>query len=493
MNRRVLLVNLSLAKVSTTPFFVMPVGLLSVAAYLEKNGIPVEIIDFNVVKRNAHDGTDETLLAEFSKRLTNNKPSLVGFSAMVAGQFRLASEAANIVKKIYPDVPTVIGGAHGSQFSEAILSNCREIDFVVIGEGEEQALALARMALSGKVPEAVPGGIACRADNRIIVKPKTAFIDRMDDLPFPAYTMLNFDDYRHDTSTWHNPYKVDFGVRVPIITSRGCPNLCNFCSVSKAMGYCYRAMSATRVADMLEWLYTEKNVRTFVIYDANFAQDTKRVLDICDELRKRHLKLNLDLPTGLPLNATTNDLIDALAEIGLIRTCVSVESGDLFIRNHVMKKGIDEQVARDAIAAIRKHPQIFLMTDFVIGMPEETVESLNASIKFIRQLDTDDIDLSIAAPYPGTALFEQCERDGLFADDIDRTQLYRSDEYSHSNRNRFFIKPYHLDERTLREYRDAILGIRSEKIAAYHQRMKSVFNIDSLYRKNFVAGTKKPV
>ena len=366
------------------------------------------------------------------------------------------------------------------------MTNCRDIDFVVIGEGEEQSLALARLTQSGTLDLNTTDGLAYRLNNQIVIKPKSSYISDLNNLPFPAYDLLNFGDYLHDTSTWHNPYKIDFGIRVPVITSRGCPNLCTFCSVSHAMGYRHRPMSANKVVDMLQWLYETKAIHTFVIYDANFAQDFKRVITICDEIQRRNIKLTLDLPTGLPLNKTAKEMIDALAGVGLIRTCVSVESGDISIRNDVMKKKIMEDEALDVIKAIRKYPQIFLMTDFVMGMPEETIKSLDASVGLMESLDTDDIDLSIAAPYPGTELFAQCVRDNLFFSDININMLYCSTEYSHSNRNRFIIKPYKLDIDTLSRYRDKILLLRKNKIQAYHNRMKKIYGVDSLYRTNLL-------
>jgi anaerobic magnesium-protoporphyrin IX monomethyl ester cyclase len=483
MNKTILLVNLSLAEVSTTPFFVMPIGLLSVAAYLLKNNYSVEVLDFNVLKRKISNCTDNALLKQFADYLLKVNPSLVGFSTMVAGQFKLANDASKIVKQVSPDIITAVGGAHVSQFPNEILANCRDIDFAAIGEGEEQALTLAHIAQTRTLPHNMPNGLAYRLHDQIVVKPKTSFISILDNLPFPAYELLSFDDYLHDTSTWHNPYKIDFGVRVPVITSRGCPNFCTFCSVSHAMGHCYRPMSAKKVVDMLQWLYERNAVHTFVIYDANFAQDSKRVIAICEEIKKRNMKLTLDLPTGLPLNSTTKEMIDGLVSVGLIRTCVSVESGDLFIRNDVMKKKIKEEEALDAINAIRTYPQLFLMTDFVMGMPEDTIESLDASVRFIEKLDTDDIDLSISTPYPGTELFAQCERDGLFFSDINKDMLYCSTEFSHSNRNKFIIKPYKLDFDTLCQYRDRILSLRKNKIQAYHNRMKKIFDVDSLYKK----------
>jgi anaerobic magnesium-protoporphyrin IX monomethyl ester cyclase len=228
---------------------------------------------------------------------------------------------------------------------------------------------------------------------------------------------------------------------------------------------------------MMQMLYDDHGARYFAIFDANFAQDTARVIGICNEITKRNLKILIDLPTGLPINATATTMIDALAEAGLIRTCISVETGDDFIRNTVMLKQVDHDEIFKVVGAIRRYPHIFLLTDFVIGMPEDTEESLERSYRLIADLDTDDITLSIATPYPGTKLFEQCKRDRLFLPDIVCDHLYEADWYSHANLNRFYFKPYHLDLNTLSAYRDRILAMRQAKVAAYKERMKRHFGI----------------
>jgi magnesium-protoporphyrin IX monomethyl ester (oxidative) cyclase len=366
-----------------------------------------------------------------------------------------------------------------SQFPTEILKNCPEIDFVVLGEGEEQAHACVQYARTRKSPPVWPDGIAYRSGTgAITVLPKTVYCIDVDRLPWPAYDLLNFGDYRHDTRTWHNPYQVDLSLRVPIITSRGCPYLCTFCSVAKCMGQKYRAMTAARVVDMIQMLHEEHGAGYFAIFDANFAQDTARVIDICNEIVKRNLNILIDLPTGLPINSTATAMVDALAQAGLIRTCISVETGDEFIRNTVMQKHVDHEEIFTVLAAIRQYPQIALVTDFVIGVPEDTRESLETSCRLIEDLDTDDIALSIATPYPGTELFEQCKRDRLFLPDMDLDRLYETDWYSHANLSRFYLKPYALDLDTLGTYRDRILALRQVKMAAYRQRMKKYFGFD---------------
>jgi anaerobic magnesium-protoporphyrin IX monomethyl ester cyclase len=476
-----LLVNLPLVKVSTTPFFVMPPSLLSLAAYLRQNGEPASVLDLCVSRpheRNPAD-SDAVALQRFEKRLLAERPALVGVSVMAAGQFKLARELCRRAKEHFPSCITVVGGAHVSQFPREILEHCPEVDFVVIGEGEPQLLALARFARTSANPHSWPDGLAQRGSGgEIEVSPKRSYVKDVDALPWPAYDLVCFDDYRHDTSTWHNPYHIDLGVRVPVITSRGCPYGCNFCSVAASMGLRHRPRSAARVADELQMLHEKHGVRYFAFFDANFAQDPLRVIALCNEILKRNLRLTLDLPTGLPFNAATPEMVDALAAAGLIRTCVSVESGDAHIRNEVMGKNIEEDDMFAVVAAVRRHPQIFLVTDYVLGMPEDTEESLEASCELIERLDTDDIALCLATPYPGTRLYEQCVRDDLFLPGIDRSRLWEADWYCHNNLNRFVIKPYQLNLETLTAYRDRILAFRASKRRSYRNRMQDRFEVE---------------
>lgn len=475
----VLLVNPPIAEGSTTPFYVMPPGLLSVAAFLQQAGEQTNVLDLNVSKKNRMDSANlsDAIAADFTSSLMDFAPSLVGVSVMIAGQMDFARMILKKTKELFPGTKTIVGGAHVSQFPREILGNSPEIDFVVLGEGENQALACARYARTGLLPDIWPDGIAYRGTNEISIVPKTTWIADVNALPFPIYDLMEFTDYKHDTSSWHNPYQIDFGVRVPIITSRGCPNACNFCSLQGCMGRAYRPISAERVVDMIQLLNEKHGTVYFAIFDANFAEDTARVLKICDEIAKRNLKIYLDMPTGLPIAKASHMMIDALAGIGLIRTCISVESGDQIIRNQVMLKNIEEEEIFGVATAIRKYPQIFLLTDFVLGMPEDTEKSVSASYQLIEKLDVDDISLTIATPYPGTKLFEQCVRERLFFNNEDVKDFWHLVKYNHNNVNDFVIKPYHMSKEELITHRDRILSLRSGKQAAYQKRMHDVFNI----------------
>ena len=468
-----MLVNLPIASISTTPFFVMPPGLLALAGYIRQHGEPVALLDLCIKSEAPPVNTEASALRTFEKRFQENGPALVGVSVMVAGQFGLARLVCRCVKEQKPDVVTVIGGAHVSQFPREILEHCPEVDFVVLGEGELQLLALTHFARTGVHPDPWPDGLARRTpDGGIVVSEKQSYLEDVDGLPSPAYDLVRLEDYRHDTSTWHNPYGTDLGIRVPVITSRGCPHGCNFCSVAACMGHRHRPRSPERVADDLQMLHEKHGVQYFTFFDANFAHDPQRVISICHEIQRRNLRIFLDLPTGMPVSSAAGEMIDALAAAGLIRTCISVESGDAYIRNHIMGKNIAEDEIFKLVAAVRRHPQIFLLTDFVLGMPEDTEATVEASCKLIEDMDTDDIALSIATPYPGTKLFQQCVRDNLFMPGIDRSRLWESDWYSHANVDRFTIRPYKLDTDALMAYRDRILALRENKIHSYRERMQ---------------------
>jgi tRNA A37 methylthiotransferase MiaB len=118
----------------------------------------------------------------------------------------------------------------------------------------------------------------------------------------------------------------------------------------------------------------------------------------------------------------------------------------------IMKKNIDQELIFRVVETIRQYPQVFFLVDIVLGMPEDTKETLEATYTLLKTLDIDDIVISNATPYPGTALYEQCVRDNLFSEQTDRTQLWRASQFTHQNLGYFAIKPYTMILKELFEY-----------------------------------------
>ena len=188
------------------------------------------------------------------KRLDGKPPLMVGIGCLFSGQFKPVREIAGFIKTHYANLPIVIGGMHPTVFAHQILSNCPEIDYVVIGEGEPQVVGLAHRLEAGLKPPALDG-LAWRQDGKVVLQPKIQYLKNLDCLPLPAYHLIDFRSYHHDTSHWHNPRNLDFKLTIPLLSSRSCPNRCNFCSMYQVMGKHFRARSPESVVDEIELLY----------------------------------------------------------------------------------------------------------------------------------------------------------------------------------------------------------------------------------------------
>jgi len=459
----------------------MPLGLLAVAAYLRMRGYETLVVDANVLIRNLGCTTNDAVIDCVDRVIREFRPAMVGITVMGAAQIEMALETTRRTKGIDPTIVTVWGGAHASQFAVTILEHCPTLDFVVVGEGEEQAAWLAQTATSSDALTAMPDGMAYREGDEIRVKPKQRFIASLDALPLPAYDLVRLDDYANDVTGWHNPLGLDLRARVPIMTSRGCPHGCTFCAIASHMGRRFRSMSAPKVVDLLQLLCEEHGVRVAAVHDADFTQNQKRVLEICSDIVRRRLDIAIDIYTGVAIGVTQPDVIHALAAVGLVRLGLSIESGDPFIRNEVMGKRFEDEQIFALVDACRQHPEVYLGVDFVLGMPEDTEHSLDRSLALVRTLDVDEVAVTVATPFPGTSLYAQCVRDRLFADGVDLDHLWRAKDYAWTDKPRFVIQPYKLSEEQLLRYYDLFQKVRMDKFEWYRDRMRRLYRIDSPY------------
>ena len=478
---RVLLVNPPTAASSQPVYLLMPLGLLSIASYLRGLGHETQLVDANVAIGKLGRRTDAAVMEWIGRAIRDFQPTVVGVTVMGVGQLATALAVTAVAKDIAPTVVTVWGGAHASQFAVQLLAHCPALDFVALGEGERQAAWIARTAASDETPAAMPDGIAYREGGEVRVNSKRSFVRSLDSLPIPAYDLVRVDDYANDIAGWHNPLGLDLRARAPVMTSRGCPHGCNFCAIATHMGERFRPMSAMAVVDMLQLLSEEHGVRVAAVHDAVFTQSTARVLAICTEILKRRLAIALDIYTGVPVSVTPPEVVHALAEVGLVRLGLSIESGDPYIRNAVMGKRFKDAQVFALIDACRRHPEVYLGVDLVLGMPEDTEESLERTLALVTAIDVDEVAMTVATPFPGTRLYAQCLRDRLFRDDLDLDELWRAKDYAWGDAARFVIKPYTLGDDQLRRYYDAFQQVRIDKFAHYRYRMQRLYGIDSPY------------
>lgn len=436
--------------------YYIPSSLVYLAAVLKQNGEEVKILDLKIFSGSEGSRNSEESYKFYEKKLVNTvagfKPELIGFGCLYSGQFRDVLRFTELIKKKFKNLPIMLGGIHASIYPREILDNCPSIDWVVIGEGENTIVELVNTVKAGEFKFERINGFAYRKDGGVFINPKSQFIEELDNIPFPAYELIDLRGYYVDTRQWHNPRKLPINTSIPIISSRSCPKRCSFCSMFMVMGPKLRTRSPKNVVDEIEYLYNKYNHRHFSFMDDNFTLKKAHVLEVCSEIIKRNLNIQFETPNGIATSTLDEEVVDVMVKAGLVRIYLAIESGSDYIRNKIMGKNLSRESIFKAVALTRKYKQLYVKAFFIIGMPEETQETLQETYEMIRDVDVDRVYLHNVVPFPGTAVFKQAVRDNLFVD-IDPETLYKSDALYITNYARFFIKPYKLELSQLRDFR----------------------------------------
>jgi radical SAM superfamily enzyme YgiQ (UPF0313 family) len=469
----VLLVNPPTPAYMPNKEFMLSTALLSLAAVLRADGVDVRIEDLNVGRPWEAPGSDGYREAEgrVGAAIDGFRPDLVGIGCLFSGQFPSVMRYAGIAKERAPGVPVAVGGMHPTIYAREILRNCASIDYVAIGEGESQIVAIARAVRGDAAPFRDVDGLAWREGNDVVVRSKTRFLADLSALPMPAYDLIRFSDYEHDTSHWHNPGRLSFRMTIPVVSSRSCPMRCNFCSMFLVMGPALRARSPESVVDELELLYHRYGQRHFSFMDDNINLNRKHVIALCRGIVQRKLRIAFETPNGLMASSLDREVMDAMVAAGWVRGAIAIESGSDRIRNGIMKKRLSREKIFEVVRLAKAYPQLFLKAYFLIGMPEDTAETLEETYEMIREIDVDDPYVTNLIPFPGTAVFAQSLRDGLFVDELVPGDLWRMDGFHYHNNRKFYIKPYEMTMEELDGYRekfDRLLAERKAKRTAGH-------------------------
>jgi radical SAM superfamily enzyme YgiQ (UPF0313 family) len=375
---KIALVNTPLLEgVAHHPLF-PPIGLAYMAAVLEQNGFEVKIMDCPVCEIN-----HEQLKAE----LTSFEPTLIGITSMTP-MIPSALKSARVAEEACPDAKVIMGGPHATFADKQILTEEAAVDIVVRGEGEETLLELAQHSPKLEKLHEIKG-ITFRKNDQIIQTPDRPFIQNLDELPRPAYKYIPIEKYRIQ------------GERLlPIMTSRGCPFQCSFCVASQMFGAKFRARNPKNVLDEMEWLRDEYGAEGIAFQDDTLTFDRKRILEICDGIIER--KIRLPWGCGTRADTVTKEILAKMRTAQCNEVCFGVESGCQRIRDALKKKVSTEQ-CENAIKWA-KEAGIFVTVSVILGYPGEIKETLQQTLDFVRRVEPDDVWLCHATPYPGTEL-----------------------------------------------------------------------------------------
>lgn len=361
-----------------------PLGIAYMAGVLQENHIDVEILDASA---------EDMDFKDVEKELLKRKPDLVALTALTPTIGR-ALETAQIVKETLPDSIVVMGGYHPTfNFIETLEDE--NVDIVIRGEGEYIMLNLVQ-ALENQSSLHDVKGIVFEDKNskEIVVNPEAPLIQNLDELPFPALNLLPMKKYRLLDMDTH---------MTTMITTRGCPMQCSFCSSAAMHGKKIRERSVENIVDEIEYLKTNYDIDTIAFMDDTFTLKKRKVMAICDEILKR----NIEIMWGCTSRVDTLDekLLKKMKEAGCITIFIGVESAD--------QQQLDNMCKNTTIAKIENafkiaHKlKIRTIASVALGMPGDTKEIMNKTVKFVHKLKPNYAIYSLATPYPGTKFYKE--------------------------------------------------------------------------------------
>lgn len=359
------------------------VSLPYLAAVLEKEGIETRILDLLVSRYS---------LERLKEEVKDSSPDIVGATS-VTMTYPSASNVLKNVKKIEPEITTVIGGPHVTFMAEETLKEAPWIDFVVIGEGEYTLLELAKAVDEGDGFGSVKG-IGYRDDGEVNFTSPRPPIENLDELPIPARGLLPLSKYRA------------LGVNCNVITSRGCPWRCIFCAGPRMFGRKMRYRDPELVVDELE------KVRDLG-FNINIADDTftlnhDHVYAILDEISRRGL--DIQWTAFSRVDTLSQDLLERMKEEGCTSLFFGVESGNQEILD-TTRKGITLDEVKKAVE-MTEEAGIHVISSYILGLPGETPETLKQTLDFASELDTE-YTIHVLAPLPGTELYDESDEYGI--------------------------------------------------------------------------------
>ncbi len=381
-----------------------PLGLAYLAAVTRKNGFNTGILDAQALGLGV-EGTFDLIVKEQPDFLA------ITLSAVsLTGAVRLAS----MIKEKEPRTIIIVGGNHFSALPEETLRENGCFDIGVVGEGEK-SLEKLLLAIVAVRPLSAVEGIAFRSKDKVILTAPVEHVEKLDDLPMPAFDLLP------DIARYYRPaaQSIKYLPAVSLVTSRGCPGRCLFCD-KKTFGKNIRMHGAEYVVDMMEKLNKDHGVKGIIFEDDNFMLSEERLSELAKEIRRRKVRVAWSALSRV--DTITDEKIRIAKSCGCWQILFGIESGSQKILDFY-KKGITLAQIRKAVALAKKH-RVYTKGFFIVGNPLESRETLLATRNLVMELPLDDISMTYFTPYPGSEIWDQVDRYGTFDKAWDRLSCF---------------------------------------------------------------------
>ncbi len=420
-----------------------PMGIASLAAYI-RDMVDVALLDCLAEAPNRRvpvQGIIERVglsYPDIIARIRSYAPDLVGLSCLFSGQAACIREISRRIKEdIDRDIVVVTGGTHPSFLPELVLKTM-DVDYVVLGEGELGLRAIIEAHNRGGGRETIDG-IAYRENGGVRTTPRTSWIEDLDALPFPARDLLPMEKY-YD-------FMVPMGLHwrrkrnTPIISSRGCPFSCPFCSSWRHWGRRFRKRSAGNVLAEIAHLRDRYGIQELKWQDDNLTVDRKRAGAIFAGMAEQGLTMPWNTPNGVALWTLDEEMIRLMKQSGCYEMTLAIESGSRNSFDAYVKKPFTFDKVKEVARLARKYG-ISTVGYFIIGFPGESLTAIKESMRFALDLKLDYISPFIFNPLPGSELWEKCLAEG-----------YIDADYAYHEANNYFQSDLATGDYTTKDLR----------------------------------------
>ena len=367
------------------------VGLAYIYAAFKDAGCDVRFRDYQCRK---------IVISDIIDYIEREKFDLIGMQTYITNINR-CFEVSELIKERIPQTKIILGGAHATIFADKVIRH-PAIDYIALSEAEATVKELITCMERNSEPKDVLGLYFKDEKKEIHKNPRRPFTKNIDELPVPSYDIFEASDYY--------PAVHIRGKRVHnLITSRGCPYKCTFCSATEVYGNKYRYQSIERTIREMKYLKDQMGIDSIQIYDDNFTTNKRRTKELCKAIINE--KLNLQWVCYTRADAIDDEeMLSLMKKAGCYMIIVGIENG-----NERILKLINKQLDLEAVKCnleLAKKQKINILSSFMIGLPSEEIEEIENTIGFSKSLPLTYATYPIFTPYPGTPIYEDAQRHG---------------------------------------------------------------------------------
>jgi len=396
--------------VSPSYAYGFPLGILYLSSYIKKQHPDTEtaLVDYPSRLSQITDYKSVTqFISEIARESASFEPDVIAFSAIFSSCHPFLMRCVELIKEIWPNAVSILGGMHPSNLARKMLEH-KDIDYVAKGEGE---LSFAKFVgeFQSEEREKIKGIYSQKSSELIIGELLNAdFIDDLDEIPLPDWDLMDMEYFVSEGARSQvrvGSAELDKKTAI-IMTTRGCPFRCTFCSSHSVHGRKMRYRSVENVIQEVSILYEKFGVTRFVPEDDLFTAHKTRVVALLGALRALKIPdFEIQFPNALSPMVLSKTVMDALVDSGMKLATISVDSGSVYTQKYIVDRRTDLTRTREVIDYL-KNNGIIVRCNFIIGFPGETLELMQETIDYAKSIAVDWVHIGMAMPLVGSQMYQ---------------------------------------------------------------------------------------